>query len=95
MTDVRDDAIAYIAETSLESRAVGDPTFAGHIEGRTPPRLLEEGPGWETAGAAIAWARQRARVVLVRIGIPGTYYSAGVDDPAEDSPPRWPEQLAE
>ena len=84
------DAIAYIAESDPQSLAVGEPRFFGHIEGRLPPRLIEEGPGWPTAAAAIEWAGDRARIVLIRVGIPGTYYSAGIEDLPEDSPPRWP-----
>lgn len=85
-----DDAIAYIAEASPHGLAAGDPPFGGHIEGRAPARLIEDGPGWDSVTDAIVWARERARIVLVRIGLPRTYYSAGIDDLPEVSPPRWP-----
>ena len=59
-----------------------------------PPALIEEGPGWPTADMAIAWGRQRADIVLIRIGVPGTYYSAGDIDPVGDHPLHWPPHLA-
>jgi hypothetical protein len=74
------------------------PRFTGYWEaedyfGRdeTPPGLLERGPGWEDPDEAIKWGRDRATVVIVRIG--NTHYSAG-DELAldeDDQPlPEWP-----
>lgn len=82
------DAIAFIAEATDEV-ASGGPQFVGHIEGLTPPRLLEQGPGWDTPESAVVWARERAPTVRIRLGIPGTYFSAGIDDPPGDPLPRW------
>jgi hypothetical protein len=48
----------------------------------TPAVFYEQGPGFSTADEAIRWGRERARVVLIRVGpSPQVYYSAG-DDPA-------------
>jgi hypothetical protein len=52
-----------------------------------PPTFYEEGPRFSTAEEAIQWGRERARVVLIRVGpLPQVYYSAG-DDPPESVEP--------
>lgn len=56
--------------------------------------LLEGGPGWPTAELAVAWGRERADVVLIRIGVPGTYYSAGDSEPTDEQLPRWDPSVA-
>ncbi len=48
-----------------------------------PAVSYEYSPGFTTAEEAIQWGRERARVVLIRVGpMPQVYYSAG-DDPPE------------
>jgi hypothetical protein len=66
----------------------------------TPAVFYEEGPGFSTADEAIWWGRERARVVLIRVGpSPQVYYSAGDDSPESVEPegvephppvPPWP-----
>jgi hypothetical protein len=46
--------IAFIAEATFDEVASGGTQFVGHIDELAPPRLIEEGPGWETVEAAIA-----------------------------------------
>jgi hypothetical protein len=84
--------IVYLAEEVPDEGASSlTPRFRGHWESMDPPRLLETGPGWETAGSAIIWGRARAEVVLIRIGMPGTSYSAGDErPPGEEHLPTWP-----
>lgn len=86
------DGIVYISEEAPDEGASSrTPRFRGHWESVDPPGLLEAGPGWETADSAIAWGRARADVVLIRIGMPGTYYSAGEErPPREEHMPTWP-----
>src|SRR4051794_14796621 len=95
------DHVAYIS--SLDEHA--DPPrsiaelgrWCGHIESYEDPGYYEEGKSgrdgdwWSSVDDAIAWARARTKVVVVRVG--NTHYSAGAihaeDD--EDSPlPLWP-----
>jgi hypothetical protein len=84
--------IVYIAEEAPDEGVPSlAPRFRGHWEALDPPRLIEAGPGWETADSAITWGRSRADVVLIRIGMPGTYYSAGEEPPPREEPlPIWP-----
>lgn len=85
------EGVVYIAEVSEdEAAATNAPRFRGHWESQDPPALLESGPGWATIDLAIAWGRARADVVLVRIGIPGRYYSAGARQPPRETLPEWP-----
>ena len=63
--------------------------FTAHWEDpfETPPVPLEDGPEFSAAEEAIQWGRERARVVLIRVGpLPQVYYSAG-DDPPESHEP--------
>jgi hypothetical protein len=83
------DGIVYIAEDVAEATEPGS-RFVGHWEALDPPYLLESGPGWATAEAAIRWGRARADVVLVRLGVPGTYYSAGDRQLLGEPLPEWP-----
>lgn len=83
------DGIVYLAEDAFDD--VTDPpapAFYGHWELVDPPTFLEQGPGWASAEEAIAWGRARADIVLIRIGMPGTYYTAG--NRRDESLPEWP-----
>jgi hypothetical protein len=62
--------------------------FRAHVEEEVGGR---SSPGEETkvtgAEAAIAWGRERASVVWIRLGNRGdTYFSAGQEHPADDEP---------
>ena len=92
----RGTGIVYIAE-EVESDADGGwratGRYAGHwetgVEGAH--KMLEWGPGWTDASDAIRWGRERAPLVLIRVGDPPrTYYSAGDRDPEDTQMPRWP-----
>lgn len=81
---------------NFEAWAAGDPStpvwWDAHWEVNLPAGLVysEDGPrGTTDVDAAIAWGQVRARTVLVRAGVSGTYYSAGEADPDEPLP-RWP-----
>lgn len=54
-------------------------------------RVLEQGPEWRSAEDALAWARARAPIVLIRT-TRSTYYSAGDRDPdwPIETAGRWP-----
>lgn len=58
----------------------------GYVEAADAGGVVDEGE-WETVEEAIAWARDRVEIVLVRIGY-SDYYSAGAAHP-EGVPP-WP-----
>lgn len=67
--------IVYLTYT--EGRG-GRPPFTGYWEQEEPPASLEEGPGWDVAADAIAWARERSPRVLIRFGAgEDSMYSAG------------------
>jgi hypothetical protein len=83
------DGIVFIAEDVGDAPDPGF-LFTGHWESLEPPRLLESGPGWASADAAIEWGRARADIVLIRIGMPGRYYSAGQRQPRGEPLPEWP-----
>jgi hypothetical protein len=69
---------AYIA-TNATATTLGGPLFVGHLEQIDPPVILEEGPGWDSVAAAIAWGRERSELVLVRVGeSDDDTYSAGL-----------------
>jgi hypothetical protein len=81
--------IVFLAETVFDD--VTDPSapaFYGHWELVDPPTFLERGPGWASPEGAIEWGRARADIVLIRIGMPGTYYSAGSQ--RDESLSEWP-----
>lgn len=81
----------YIAEDVDQERLPQGSRFVGHWESVGPPALLESGPGWANVELAIAWGRERSDVVLVRLGAPGTYYSAGDGEPLNGAPLlKWP-----
>ncbi len=53
-------------------------TFSGYWDRSDPPEILEQGPGWDDVEEAIAWGRERAPRVMVRLGQDETsIYSAG------------------
>ena len=73
------------------------PTYTGYWDRGDPPEMLEQGPGWDDVEEAIAWARERAPHVLVRVGSDDTtIYSAGeirlarLADGTGDAYPEWP-----
>jgi hypothetical protein len=71
-------------EDSLWDRTGDAPPFGrayGHVDPSPDADALGEEEEWDDIEDAIAWGRERAQVVLVRIGYSG-YYSAGeVRDP--------------
>jgi hypothetical protein len=73
--------VIYLAEDPEH-----DPPFGGYWDNGDPPAMLEEGPGWATAADAVAWGRERARIVLIRLW-PDRYFSAG--DQRDGSVPPW------
>jgi hypothetical protein len=77
--------IVYLAEEPDR-----DLPFGGYWDAGDPPALLEAGPGWATAAEAVAWGRQRARVVLLRLLTDG-YVSAGEQQPRGEGLPEWRE----
>ena len=92
--------IVYLAQR-LEGWP-GEPEFYGHWEVDAPDEgPMLEGPGWSTAEEAIAWGRERAPVVIIRVGRQPwqQHYSAGDVFP-DLEPPRggllpWPPMLSE
>ncbi len=68
-------------------------TFSGHVEGKT--RMLEQVEGL-TADEAIAWGRERAVVVLLRLADGDEHFSAGDENPRRERewPPPEPEPVA-
>jgi len=94
------DRVVYIAERLAEDAHLGWPATTrlyGHCEKRQPlPRVVEAGPGWDSAEDAIEWARARAAVVMLRLGstVPQVTYSAGSVHPDQDLP-LWPASVRE
>jgi hypothetical protein len=73
--------IVWLAEISAFA---GVPAhFSGIWGDESPPRHYEDGPDWPDAESALAWGRERARVVLIHRA-EGQYFSAGDDDPRGD-----------
>jgi len=69
-SELPDHTIVYIAEAFEPGR--GQPRLIGHVELQLPGErtfIVEGGPGWDDAEAAVAWGRTRAPVVIVRLGI--------------------------
>jgi hypothetical protein len=71
--------------------------FIGHWEAEDPPQNLEAGPGWDDVEEAVAWGRERALKVLVRLGATeDSIYSAGespvtrLSDGTGEAYPEWP-----
>jgi hypothetical protein len=50
--------------------------------------MLEQGPGWTNAASAVAWGRERAPVVLIRLGLDRSF-SAGDRQPLGEHLPEW------
>lgn len=88
--------IVYIAEELANAVLTGPTRFYGHWEAEQAGGVLEQGPGWDDVEAAVAWARARAPVVVLRLGEaePQKFYSAGEKEPDGVPPPggmeRWP-----
>ncbi len=88
------DGIVYISE--LDDSPT--PAFHCHWESgdASGPFLVEQGPRYARAEDAIAWGRERADVVLIRVGpLPQKYYSAGTRLPPCEELPIWPPRPAE
>jgi hypothetical protein len=92
--------VVYIAESDLDWLAVVPDAhlFEGHWEGEAPNRLIERGPGWDSPDAAIAWGRERATKILLRIGrrVPQMHFSAGLVNPwasGAEQIPEWPPSI--
>jgi len=81
--------IVWLAEIS---EFAGVPAhFSGYWGDESPPRHYEDGPDWPDAESAVAWGRERARIVLIRPAEEGQCFSAGEDDPSWDGDwKRWP-----
>jgi hypothetical protein len=81
---------AWISQTTDSDRQPSD--FVGYWEtDDDEPRVLEDGLRWSTLEEALAWARERAPVVMVRLATT-EYFSAGRDQPSwRPEAPRWPE----
>jgi len=81
---------AWISQTTDSDRQPSD--FVGYWEtDDDDPRVLEDGLRWSTLEEALAWARERAPVVMVRLATT-EYFSAGRDQPRwRPEAPRWPE----
>jgi hypothetical protein len=90
LTNDRRAGVVYIAEIVPDNPDPHGARFRGHWERQDSPRMIEKGPEWPSADLAIAWGRERCDVVLIRIGEPGIYYSAGDIDPLGTPLPRWP-----
>jgi hypothetical protein len=94
------DRVAYISRLDDEPWDDRDRArtaqWTGHIESNQDDYWEEGPPGpdrewWPSADEAIAWARARAPIVLVRIG--NTHYSAGevhAEDDHDQPLPLWP-----
>jgi hypothetical protein len=80
----RKHGVVYIAQRVLEFESSTE--FYGHWE-PAESETIESGPGWDDPESAIAWGRERAPVVLIRIGQPPQqHYSAGETFPAGRPP---------
>jgi hypothetical protein len=75
--------IVYLAEDDG-----ADPRFGGYWDNGVPPAMLEQGPGWTNAASAVAWGRERAPVVLIRLGHDRSF-SAGDRQPLGEHLPEW------
>ena len=90
--------VAYIAEwtTDWRDRDPQLPLFASHWESGNPDGLFVDGPGWDSLDSAIAWGRERAPEVYVRVGrtAPQVYFSAGAINGGpthgDERIPNWP-----
>lgn len=89
--------IVYVAEHVASLRLEGQPRYFGHCEIYGSEGMgIEEGPGWEDLDEALAWARARATIVILRVGPEEqTTYSAGAKDPEDEDLPRWPDRPVE
>jgi hypothetical protein len=86
-------SVVFIAEDPWAGED-DSPRFYGHWEAAEvgSNELLEQGPGWDDADEAIAWGRERASIVLIRVGpMPQRYFSAGLEQPPDQTLPQWPE----
>jgi hypothetical protein len=89
----------FISDDPFPLRRGRPPGVHCHWEGERDgrPVFLEDGPAGLNVEGAVAWGRERAPLVLVRLG-GSRYFSAGTEDPSDEALPRWPpsaEALAE
>jgi hypothetical protein len=91
--------VVFISDDPFPLRQGRPPGVQCHWEGERDgqPVLLEQFPAGGPVEEAIAWGRERAPLVLVRLG-GARCFSAGIEDPSDQELPRWPpsaEALAE
>jgi hypothetical protein len=92
--DSRQDRIGFVSELPDDddfSRLSG--LFAAHWESSSDPKVWGQGPDGVPAGEAIAWAREHATRVLVRLGDSDALYSAGeqeLEGEDDDEIRTWP-----
>lgn len=93
--------VAYISsadDVPSKSRPIADfRRWRGHVESYEDPSYNKDGKTgldgdyWASVEDAIAWARARTEIILVRIG--NTHYSAGplhAEDEDDEPLPLWP-----
>ena len=74
-----------VSAVPMASRSMG----TSSLHGPTRPEQLENGAWW-SAEDAVAWGRSHAEIVVIRIGDPPKFYSAGAREPEASPPlPRW------
>jgi hypothetical protein len=80
---------AWISQTTDLDQLPSD--FVGYWEtDDDDPRVLEDGLRWSSLEEALAWARERAPVIMIRLATTD-YFSAGRDQPRwRPDAPRWP-----
>lgn len=66
-----------------------DMPWTGYRERGHPPGVLAQG-AWDSAAAAIEWARSRCDAVVLRVDVPGRQFSAGHAQPWDERLPDWP-----
>jgi len=83
--------VVWIADDPDLGPAGVPPGVSCHWEGERDgqPVFLEQGPDGASLDEAIAWGRERAPRVLVRVG-GSRHFSAGAQDPPDGELPRWP-----
>ncbi len=81
--------VVYLGHRSAGLVGPSGESWTGYWERQDPPGMLAEG-SWQSAVDAVAWARARCDVVIVRVGLPGTLFSAGDRQPQDEELPVWP-----
>jgi hypothetical protein len=90
-TPVRDPraGVVFLVHCSSGGSAPNGFAWSGYWDAWSPPDLLDEG-AWATATEAIAWARARCDVIIVRVDMPPRLFSAGALVPKNESLAEWP-----